>query len=112
LVPGASVASVARAHDVNANQVFAWRRLHLAGRLIKKRSKGVTPTSARLLPVTVSDAGQQLGTIVADAVRISATVRCAAFSGSIHIQFSKAQVRVESSADDSALRAVLECLLR
>ncbi len=26
LVPGASVALVARAHGVNANQVFKWRR--------------------------------------------------------------------------------------
>jgi len=28
LAPGASVSVVARRHDVNANQVFAWRRLH------------------------------------------------------------------------------------
>jgi len=33
LVEGASVARVARAHAVNANQVFGWRRLYLAGRL-------------------------------------------------------------------------------
>ena len=33
LVDGASVARVARAHGVNANQVFGWRRLYLAGRL-------------------------------------------------------------------------------
>jgi transposase len=26
LVPGASVARIARAHGVNANQVFAWRQ--------------------------------------------------------------------------------------
>jgi transposase len=112
LVPGASVASVARTHGVNANQVFAWRRLHFAGKLIEKRSRGIAPTAARLLPVTVSDAGQQLGTIVADATRISSPARCAISSGSIHIQFPKAQVRVEGSADASALRVVLECLLR
>ena len=28
LTPGASVARVARAHRVNANQVFGWRRLY------------------------------------------------------------------------------------
>ena len=33
LVEGASVARVARAHGVNANQVFGWRKLYLAGRL-------------------------------------------------------------------------------
>jgi transposase len=112
LVPGASVALVAREHGVNANQVFAWRKLHIAGRLIKKRSKSVTPTAARLLPVTISDAGQQLGTVVANAAKVSVPVRSTTSSGSIHIQFSKAQVRVEGSADASALRVVLECLLR
>jgi len=33
LAEGASVARIARAHGVNANQVFGWRRLYLSGRL-------------------------------------------------------------------------------
>ena len=33
LVEGAAVARVARAHGINANQVFGWRRLYQAGRL-------------------------------------------------------------------------------
>ena len=33
LVAGASVARVARAHGVNANQVFYWRKLYQAGQL-------------------------------------------------------------------------------
>jgi transposase len=33
LAPGASVARVARAHGVNANQVFSWRRLYQRGML-------------------------------------------------------------------------------
>jgi transposase-like protein len=33
LVPGASVARVARKRDVNANQVFYWRKLFREGRL-------------------------------------------------------------------------------
>ncbi len=48
LAPGASVARVARANGVNANQVFSWRRLYLAGRL------GDPPRSTKLLPVTVT----------------------------------------------------------
>ena len=40
LVPGISVAIVARAHGVNANQVFAWRKLYHSGLL------GCEPTSA------------------------------------------------------------------
>lgn len=33
LLPGASVARVARHHNVNANQVFSWRKLYREGRL-------------------------------------------------------------------------------
>jgi transposase-like protein len=33
LAPGASVAEVARAHEVNANPVFKWRRLFKKGQL-------------------------------------------------------------------------------
>ena len=109
LAPGASVALVAREHGVNANQVFKWRRLQLAGKLVEKRSKRSTATATRLLPVTVSDAEQEPGTVVVEATPSPSPSRYTA--GSIHIQFSKAQVRVEGSADASVLRMVLECLL-
>jgi transposase len=46
LVPGASVARVARRHDVNANQVFYWRKLYREGRL------GISMATHRL-PVKV-----------------------------------------------------------
>ena len=46
LEPGASVAEVARAHGMNANQVFKWRRAYERGELSE-------PCSA-LLPVTVA----------------------------------------------------------
>ena len=46
---GASVARVARAHGINANQVFGWRRLYLAGRL------GEQKPGMKLLPVRVSE---------------------------------------------------------
>jgi transposase len=46
--PGASVASVARAHGVNANQVFKWRRAFERGELVE--------TCSALIPVTVSSA--------------------------------------------------------
>ncbi len=49
LAPGASVARVARAHGINANQVFGWRRLYLAGRL------GQPKLGMKLLPVRVSE---------------------------------------------------------
>ena len=49
LVPGASVARVERAQGVNANQLFGWRRLYLAGRL------GELKSNVKLLPVRVRE---------------------------------------------------------
>ena len=49
LAPGASVAVVARRHDVNANQVFMWRRQYRAGKL------GSGTAVAGFIPVGVVD---------------------------------------------------------
>ena len=46
LKPGASVAQVAQAHGVNANQVFKWRRAFERGELCEP--------SVALIPVTVA----------------------------------------------------------
>src|SRR6185295_15625127 len=54
LKPGASVSRVARAHDVNANLVFYWRKLYREGRL------EVVPTSGALVAVKVSNAAEKL----------------------------------------------------
>ena len=43
------MARIARAHGVNANQVFGWRRLYLAGRLEERKP------AMKLLPVRVSE---------------------------------------------------------
>jgi transposase len=49
-VKGASVAMVARRHDVNPNQVFAWRQMYRRGLLDPK----APPTNPPMLPVKVS----------------------------------------------------------
>ena len=46
LAPGGSVSVVARQYDVNANQVFAWRKLYGA--------VAEAPRGPRLVPVTVT----------------------------------------------------------
>jgi transposase len=46
----ASVATVARRHDVNPNQVFAWRQMYRRGLLDPK----APPTNPPMLPVKVS----------------------------------------------------------
>ena len=63
LAPGTSVAIVARAHEVNANQMFGWRKLYPAGLLRSSGAASVnraSPSSVRLLPVTVS-VGRECG---------------------------------------------------
>lgn len=107
LAPGASVARVARAHGVNANQVFYWRTLYHRGRL------GGEAAGAALLPVTISDAaGSEAPAATASSGRqialASGPDRSA--SGAIHIQLPNAQLRIEGTADVSTLRAVLEIL--
>jgi transposase len=47
---GASVAAVARRHNINPNQVFAWRRLCRQGLLVPQAAK----SEAKMLPVKVS----------------------------------------------------------
>src|SRR5260370_5647975 len=46
LASGSSVSLVARRYDVNANQVFAWRKRYRAG--------SAEPTALQLMPVTVT----------------------------------------------------------
>jgi transposase len=75
LAPGASVSVVARRHDVNANQLFKWRRQYAAGR------SGDGPA---MVPVAVWPSGAAAcgGTIEIDLaggvrVRISGVVEAA-----------------------------------
>jgi transposase len=49
-VKGASVSKVARRHELNANQVFAWRQQYRQGLL----NPNATPEATQMLPVRVS----------------------------------------------------------
>jgi len=100
LQPGASVALVARAHGVNANQLFGWRRLYQQGRLERKIEE--TPG---LLPVRV------IGASVTEAERSTAAPTRRTPCGMIHIELPKGQLRIAGRVDAEALRVVLEKLL-
>jgi transposase len=102
LVPGASVARVARAHGINANQVFGWRRLYLAGRL------GEAKPGIKLLPVRVSESKAM--PVVVESVESRLTDVVQPQRGTIHIELRQAQVRIEGSADPALVRVLLECL--
>jgi transposase len=98
LKPGASVSQIARAHDVNTNQVFGWRRLYREGRL------EVPQDSSALLPVKINQAGE----LRAASHRQSKPIR----TGVIDIDLGHARVRIEGTADPDCVRAALERLIR
>lgn len=99
LQEGASVARVARAHGVNANQLFHWRKLYREGQL------DVEADSNPLLPVQVID------TIPADQPTRRRRRR-APVPGTIDIDLGHARVRIEGAADPKCVRAALEGLVR
>jgi transposase len=100
MVEGASVARIARAHGVNANQVFYWRMLYRKGRL----------GAATLLPVRVTSESMS---IQAPSLPERACPKSVSGSaGTIHIELRHAQVRIEGNADPVVLRVLLECLQR
>jgi transposase len=99
--PGASVALVARAHGVNANQVFKWRRALNRGELNEPSA-----ASPALLPVTLSAASQA----AIDTGEVGAKEQPTP-GGAIHIEFpGRAMISVESGADALLVRSILESL--
>jgi len=93
LQPGASVAVVARQHEVNANQVFLWRKLYREGRL------GTQP-AAELVPVRIAD--------VVGVEQPPAKL----YPGVIVVELGKARIRIEGAVNAENLRAVLERVVR
>jgi|SRR5688572_23627755 len=98
LKPGASVSQVARAHDVNANQVFHWRRQYRAGWFDQEKRSGA------LLPVRITAAVTRK--------RDPEASPQAATAGVIDIDLGHARVRIEGSADPRCVRAALDGLVR
>jgi transposase len=93
LVPGASVSRVARRHDVNANQVFRWRKLY---------SEGQLGTTTNFLAVKIANERSLEARKEDDLLPRS---------GTMEIQLSKGTLRIVGSVDVMALRAVIECLV-
>ena len=90
-LPGASVSMVARQYDVNANQVFRWRRL-------AENSDLLTPASSSvggLVPVTITP---EPGPTPAHSETIEIEVG------------GDCRIRVGSSFDARALKRVLDVL--
>ena len=94
--PGSSVSAVARRYDVNANQVFGWRKLYRDGELAP-----ADPSGPVLVPVTVT--APQGG----DASPVPRT------GDTIEIELAgRYRIRVGIGVDGKALRRVLDVLER
>ena len=96
-----SVASIAREHGVNANQVFYWRKLYRAGQLAASEQS----SEVRFLPVSVAE-----DLPPSDAPEESHNSdRCV----TINIEIPGcALVSVEGAVDAGIVRAVMESLRR
>lgn len=96
-----SVASIAREHGVNANQVFYWRKLYRAGQLATSEQSN----EVRFLPVSVAE-----DVPASEAPDEShRSDRCV----TINIEIPGcALVSVEGAVDASIVRAVMESLRR
>src|SRR5260370_36664243 len=97
LEPGASVARVARAHGVNANQLFAWRRLYLQGQL-----EPANREAPGLLAVRVMRRAREA------ARRRNAPAVC----GPVAIELPKCTVRIDGVHGPTSLHPVVEDLAR
>ncbi len=107
--PHASVARVAQAHGVNANQVFYWRKQYQQGLL------GPTPLKAALLPVQIADLvlPEPMSTAAEKSeARISVPPRADAQpTGTLHLELAKAKLCIQGTVDPASLRMILGCLL-
>ncbi len=97
--PGVSVSQVARAHDVNANVIFNWRRQYREGWF-----DDVKATTKALVPVKLERAVVAAASLRTSARRVS--------DGVIDIDLGHARVRIEGAADPDCVRAALEGLAR
>jgi transposase len=91
---GASVSMVARRHDVNANQVFKWRRQYEAVAAGKDEAR-LVPVAVRPLPASVLVEDR-------DPPRPASVIEIELKTG--------ARVRISGAVDGGALRQVLDLL--
>ncbi|KAF3997031.1 IS66-like element accessory protein TnpA [Glaciimonas immobilis] len=93
-----SVSRVSRAHNVNANQVFAWRKLFRAGAYDIALDQQV-----KLVPVRLSDP------MPVSVQPLSASPAVA--NGVVILEVGKARLRLEGLVDSAMLALVMERLL-
>ena len=90
LVPGASVAKLARDHDVNTNQLFKWCRQH------ERACSGARAKSA-MVPVVIHEPS-------VPSVRVPSEALC------VTVQMARGTLRLEGAIDAEVLRGLVQAL--
>lgn len=101
LADGASVSLIARAHDVNTNQLFGWRKLYRDGRL-----GGPAGDDFKLLPIALVEAA------LSAAAPGRKPLSDMSGTGEIKLEVGKARLRIKGHVDSTVLSLVLERVLR
>ena len=100
---GASVATVAQRHNLNPNQVFAWRQLYRRGLLDPKAPQ----ENPRLLPVKISTP------TVVPRQATERSLRRQSSGGLIEIELANGhRIHVQAGVDAQLLQRVIAVLVR
>lgn len=99
--PGASVARIARDNGINANQLFAWRKLH----------KDAQATSASMVPHAELLA-VEVASLPAATAPCEPIADTGGSSGVLRLEFARARLTIEGRPDAELLRTVLDLLNR
>ena len=91
LEPGASVSRLARQHDINANQIFAWRKAYRDGAYAES-------SGPMLLPVTLASPAAPAATAI---------VAPTANNGTIELNRDGVSLRIDGRPDPDTLRLIL-----
>ncbi|WP_211475180.1 IS66-like element accessory protein TnpA [Collimonas humicola] len=98
-LPGASVASLARSHGINANLIFAWRKLYCPS------SQTSVESDIALLPVVLSDE-------IASPSNIESSAPHETTADEMEMVVGKARLIIKGKPDTDVLQTVLAYLLR
>jgi transposase len=110
LEPGSSVSIVARQYDVNANQLFKWRRQ------LGVPSRRASGEPVQLLPVQIAAAPPSTLTVLDGTTRGSSPAAAApspAVPGSIEIELRRGRrIKITGSVDPALVTAALRVVAR